>query len=276
MQTNESNNYNQLDIGTLNFSTTTESSTSKLAYSYSSIQDIIQCPICLECFKDKDPRVLPCQHVFCYSCIPVTTSIKDRCIITTCPLCQSIFPFTNSSQFPKSYTHIQLCDLVPINYDIKGKCSKCKQIHLLNLCPCCDCHLCGKCFRNDRENALIHLETIIQICENDLERIQTIQPIEIPELLQKANILMNNNRRAEYHDILLVFYRLKYLYDQFNKLPVVTAKRTYQDDDDDENELERKQIRLEQSSCLNTPQQIDINDDDDDDSIIYVETINIK
>ncbi|CAF1039542.1 unnamed protein product, partial [Adineta steineri] len=239
------------------------------AYSYSSIQDIIQCPICLECFKDKDPRVLPCQHVFCYSCIPVTTSIKDRCIITTCPVCQSIFPFTNSSQFPKSYTHIQLCDLVPINYDIKGKCSKCKQIHLLNLCPCCDCHLCGKCFKNDRENALIHLETIIQIYENDLESIQTIQPIEIPELLQKANILMNNNRRAEYHDILLVFYRLKYLYEQFNKLPVVTAKRTYpDDDDDDEDELERKHIRVEQSSCLNTPQQIDINDDDDD-SIIY-------
>lgn len=250
-------------MGKIKFFLATDSS-SKLAYSQSTIAEILQCPICIDNFHD--PRALPCQHVFCYSCLKVIVSTNKLCSIITCPLCRLIFPYHNSDQFPKSYIHNQLRDLIPTNYETKGKCSKCKEIHLLNFCPCCDYYLCERCFKNDRENALIHLENIVQIYYNNFDCIQPLQLLERHDLLYKAGLILNDRQTAKFNEILLIFYRLKYIYEQLNKLPVTIAKRTHENDDDDENSVERKQMRIEPIICLNEDEQ------NDDDEIIYVET----
>ncbi len=254
-------------------SSTTDSST-KVAYSHSAIAEILQCPICLDRFND--PRALPCQHVFCCSCLKIITSTNKLCSMITCPLCRLIFPHNKSDQFPVSYVHNQLRDLVPDNYETKGKCSKCKEIHLLNFCPCCDYYLCEKCFKNDRENTLIHLENIVQTYFNSFDVIPTLKTLETNDLLQRAVSILKNRQKAEYNDALLIFYRLKYIYDELNTLPVTRIKRTYENgDDEDVNLLERKQMRIEPIICLSDQEQID-GVDDDDDEIIYIETKQTK
>ncbi|CAF0967282.1 unnamed protein product [Adineta ricciae] len=243
------------------------SNSSKLAYSFSIIQDILQCPLCLDCFQD--PRVLPCQHVVCCSCIPLIISTNKVCSIVTCPLCRLIFPYTNAKQFPVSYTHNQLRDLVPTNYDIKGRCSKCKEVHQLSFCPCCDYHICDKCFKNDRQNALIHLETILQTYRNELDRFQENYLVEIRSLMKRGDTILQNPQTAPYNDILWLFYRMKYIYDQMNTLPVTYVKRTHEDIDQD-SESPNKQMRSE-------PRALTVVDDDEEeeeeDEIVYLDTI---
>ncbi|CAF4804468.1 unnamed protein product, partial [Rotaria sp. Silwood2] len=134
----------------------TNDSSSKLAYSYSTIEENLQCPMCHTRFHD--PRVLPCQHIYCCSCLKRIISSNKSCTTTiVCSLCYQRFSFQNIEQIPKSYIHNNLLDLIPINYDIKGNCSKCKINTLLNLCPCCDYYLCKICFENDRKNLLINV-----------------------------------------------------------------------------------------------------------------------
>ncbi|UJR08916.1 hypothetical protein I4U23_013169 [Adineta vaga] len=264
LQSNICNSNNVSNTDMSNSMIPTNSSPTKLAYSYSNIQDILQCPICLDCFKD--PRVLPCQHVICYLCLPSLISKNKLCSIITCPLCRLIFPYTDSDQFPVSYTHIQISDLVPTNFDIKGRCSKCKEIHVLKFCPCCDYHLCEKCYKNDRGNAIIHLENIYQTFQNDFDYIQTFQPMEVNELMQKAETMLKNCQHVAYNDILLLFYRMKYIHEQVNKLPVTKLKRIHEDNTQ-EDTSPKKQMRIE-SVQLN-----DDDDDDDDDGIIYIDTL---
>jgi hypothetical protein len=60
-----------------------QKSTSKKDNSNSSaVEDSISCPICCEIFLD--PRVLPCGHTYCYSCL---SKLKTN----NCPLCRVSF-----------------------------------------------------------------------------------------------------------------------------------------------------------------------------------------
>ena len=212
-----------------------ENTSSKLGYAYSSIEDILQCPICLSRFDD--PRALPCQHVFCYSCLKTITTSNKLCSMITCPLCRLIYPYNNSpDQFPRSYTHKQLLDLIPIDYTIKGKCSKCKRIHSLNFCPCCGYHLCSNCIKNDRGNLLINLKDLLSNCCNPLSA----------DLLRKTHTILTNPQIVDIQDMLSIYHQV---YE--------VAKRPC------ENPLP---VRCESTVCSN-----ELNDDDDDE-IIYIKT----
>ncbi len=241
-----------------------QNSSSKLAYSYSNIEDILQCPLCVDRFRD--PRALPCQHVFCSTCLKIITSSNKICSMITCPLCSLIFPYNNNpDQFPVSYIHKELLDLIPINCLIKGKCSKCKRIHSLDLCSCCCYYLCKNCLKNDRENILISLKHILQACSN----IQTMSSFSINDLLHQANVILTNPQIVEFQDILSIYYQLNSIHNQMNTLPTTTkTNRTCENDDNDDNISKQKQIRLESTTYLNEQEQID-NDDD----IVYIETI---
>lgn len=211
-----------------------QNSSSKLGYDYSSIEDILQCPICLNRFDD--PRALPCQHVFCYSCMKTITTSNKLCSMITCPLCRLIYPYNNNpDQFPRSYTHKQLLDLIPVNYMIKGKCSKCKKTHSLNFCPCCGYYLCRNCMKNDRGNILINLKNLLPNCSNLLSA----------DLSHKTALILTNPQIVEIQDILTLYHQV---YEIANR-PHENSSRA----------------ECESTVCSNGQ--------DDDDEIIYIQTI---
>lgn len=49
-----------------------------------SMEDV-QCATCLDCWVDKDPRILSCQHIFCFDCISKFPKNFDQ---ICCPLCK--------------------------------------------------------------------------------------------------------------------------------------------------------------------------------------------
>ncbi len=214
-----------------------ENSSPKLGYAYSSIEDILQCPICLSRFDD--PRALPCQHVFCYSCLKTITTSNKLCLMITCPLCRLIYPYNhNPDQFPRSYIHKQLLDLIPVNFMIKGKCSKCKNIHSLNFCPCCGYYLCSNCMKNDRENLLINFKDLFSNCFNSLPG----------DLLNRTQFILTNPQIVEIQDILNLYHQVYEI-----------AKRSHEN---------LSPIGCESTACSN--------DQDDDDEIIYIKTTQSK
>ena len=57
--------------------------------SFSKLQDITTCSICLETFKK--PKVLPCIHTFCLQCLDTYSKNKAPGEVATCPLCRKVF-----------------------------------------------------------------------------------------------------------------------------------------------------------------------------------------
>jgi len=65
----------------------------------SKIDDLLQCPICLEIFYD--PKVLDCQHTFCGNCLKVHLAASSRMFSTEnavdCPVCRRRTNLINNS-----------------------------------------------------------------------------------------------------------------------------------------------------------------------------------
>ena len=66
----------------------------------SNLKSHVSCHVCLENFTD--PRMLPCQHVFCKKCI--TASI--RCVSQECPICRRKFALSGkgAESFPVAFS----------------------------------------------------------------------------------------------------------------------------------------------------------------------------
>lgn len=53
------------------------------------VNELTQCSICLDTFTQ--PKMLPCQHTFCHSClVDMTRTGSERNI--TCPQCRKVHP----------------------------------------------------------------------------------------------------------------------------------------------------------------------------------------
>ena len=67
------------------------------------IEDITECPICCETFRE--PRVLPCIHTFCLTCLKEYGKDKNPGDGIACPVCRlvSTLPKTGFAGFPKNF-----------------------------------------------------------------------------------------------------------------------------------------------------------------------------
>jgi len=61
--------------------------------------DVMECPICNEVFTD--PRVLPCGHTCCFSCIKTLRHGRPGVRRLPCPFCRQMFTLHND--LPKNY-----------------------------------------------------------------------------------------------------------------------------------------------------------------------------
>ena len=139
------------------------------------LQNMVECSICAEEFKD--PRILPCVHTFCLKCLEQTGLNKRPGENLPCPLCRSVFkiPDTGIQGIPKNFfmeslldMHRQskvhsktliLCDACFEDDSVEEKplafmmCIECKQ----KLCD--NCGRCHKRSRASKQHQLVDLKS---------------------------------------------------------------------------------------------------------------------
>jgi hypothetical protein len=138
------------------------------------VDKILECPICLDVY-DK-PKLLPCQHTICYSCI-TNLVVNDQII---CPECRSVHKITSqgAATLPTSIIIQRFLDLNLTN--IKQKCFKCSQ-RRDNTSTCVECNklFCSDCKRD-------HCFVLKNEMKDNMKNLQ-------------MNILPQLNKKVEYY-----------------------------------------------------------------------------
>jgi len=68
-----------------------------MTHNFESIDEELTCSICLDIFDD--PRVLPCAHIYCFSCVKGCIDVGNR----NCPICKERYICTSANQLRKSF-----------------------------------------------------------------------------------------------------------------------------------------------------------------------------
>ncbi|CAF0902361.1 unnamed protein product [Didymodactylos carnosus] len=142
------------------------------AYLTEPIDKNLECAICLQ--RLRDPRALPCQHVYCLDCLQSygRKNLENRTQTIRCPICNQTVPFSSADKYPASYIHRNLLELKPKDYHILAKCTKCFEKTQLQVCNCCDYLLCTCCYNEHRQLIYDNIELVTQTCQYRLKCIQ--------------------------------------------------------------------------------------------------------
>ena len=114
------------------------------------VEDQITCPICMEHFTD--PRVLPCFHSYCLTCLQrVPIDLVEGNYSLPCPTCQSTCPVPDKglASLPPSFVVNNLVEV----YDLMKKasahqhvsCDNCDNTNADSYCKQCATFLCPEC-----------------------------------------------------------------------------------------------------------------------------------
>ena len=114
---------------------------------FKKVEDQITCPICMEHFTD--PRVLPCFHSYCLTCLQRVLVEGNHSL--PCPTCQSPCPVPDKglASLPPSFVVNNLVEV----YDLMKKasahqhvsCDNCDNTNAISYCKQCATFLCPEC-----------------------------------------------------------------------------------------------------------------------------------
>ncbi|KAK3580248.1 hypothetical protein CHS0354_012776 [Potamilus streckersoni] len=142
---------------------------------------ILQCPICLETFKR--PKVLPCGHTYCASCLQ--SHISNTVTISgtpqprfPCPVCRadtcSYGPNINNEQWAESLpVNFIVSSLFDVQVGIKARkvCGQCveQEKESLAICLCKDCfqYMCKTCRRYHDGFPSLRRHVVVNLSEDD-------------------------------------------------------------------------------------------------------------
>ena len=107
---------------------------------FAKMETILKCSVCLEIFEN--PRVLPCQHTFCFQCL--TGIAKSRRGVVVCPQCRKHYPvpWEGVESFPANFFIKNVLDLMNDGSLVSNEntCSSCASNDLAS----CRCLFCGE------------------------------------------------------------------------------------------------------------------------------------
>ena len=117
------------------------------ALSRMSLGDILECRICLGHFEQ--PKVLPCQHTFCFWCLEVwrgSVNETDDEDMIKCPHCRKEhqIPQSGIAGFPDNFMANNLLEKL-MEQGENTVCSQCSKHAELSKCVHCDDMLCSDC-----------------------------------------------------------------------------------------------------------------------------------
>lgn len=110
-------------------------------------EDLLECSICVHVYIDNDPRILSCQHTFCFKCLEKLAGGKT-CI--PCPECRQSYQIPNNDvkKIPKNLTCMKIMNGISVHKNVCKKHGQegslfCLNHNESNICSDCffDCHL---------------------------------------------------------------------------------------------------------------------------------------
>ncbi|KAJ8049356.1 Tripartite motif-containing protein 59 [Holothuria leucospilota] len=157
-------------------------------------QPFYSCSICFE--EDVKPKMLPCGHTFCESCLE-NILLQRREFKTTfpCPMCKNIVELPTSGSVGDFPTNYSLLDVIE-STQLKNLCPKHKKSQDL-FCVTCDKCICVECFQESHKpgvSPVAHDVTSATVPANMiLKRLQSLarklQDSKHKELLDRLSTL---------------------------------------------------------------------------------------
>lgn len=154
------------------------------------------CSICFEKFKV--PRILPCSHIFCHSCI--SSYIESSCkskeapVGFSCPLCREFVPAPAAFDKPNKWAKcFPVCDIIEKFVKIRelNLCLPCQREEdeevATDICITCEEPICGNCAKYHRRNLTSRTHLIVPV--NSIE----------PSILLKSFISDETNSNCPEH-----------------------------------------------------------------------------
>ena len=109
----------------------------------------LECGICLDQYKD--PKLLPCFHVFCKQCLERLMEKRDGQSVLQCPNCRrtTALPLQGVSGLQSDFHANHLFEiqdtLAKVQEPQKIECEKCKKSTATGFCQNCGKFICDKC-----------------------------------------------------------------------------------------------------------------------------------
>ncbi|XP_041984826.1 RING finger protein nhl-1-like isoform X2 [Aricia agestis] len=168
-----------------------------MRWSAGGIKDLVQCALCLEVLQK--PKMLPCQHTFCYNCLKVY--VADLPVIE-CPLCRTKIQVHGSNYIEELPSNLYIDTLLQMVGISNGKptkpetppvtpngtgmqsvdliagglrCSHCKTMYdtiEVKHCDHCKLRFCQICWSNHLEDMRTQISSIIKQLDSAGDRLE--------------------------------------------------------------------------------------------------------
>ena len=141
------------------------------------IDSKLECSICLETFKE--PKLLPCFHVFCKSCLERLVVQGPEGQSLTCPTCRHNVPLPDNG-VAGLQTDFHIEHLFEIRESLekakKTDCENCKKSAAIKFCQQCKIMMCEKCVETHQMWGGFRDHNIIDIGDVKVDTITALTP----------------------------------------------------------------------------------------------------
>ncbi|XP_011666889.1 tripartite motif-containing protein 2-like [Strongylocentrotus purpuratus] len=145
------------------------------------LSDSLQCPICTELLSK--PKLLPCSHSFCGSCLYQLHSFKGFTVTISCPVCRQVahVPRNNVCNFPTNQIAKSLAEDFKKQSDTKARSGK---RH-----GACSGQPCTVCDGDDRDIATYYCQNCSEfLCDHCLQQHKKYKRNTLHEVVKARDI----------------------------------------------------------------------------------------
>ncbi|CAI4232461.1 unnamed protein product [Auanema sp. JU1783] len=177
------------------------------------IEQLLTCPICLDRYKQ--PKLLPCQHTFCYPCLESCADSLLRSL--KCPECRAEhnIPYEGVKAFQTNYTLTGFLDIhLQATPDTAAEIEEYVHRYNLERCKVCDekadCEVCAHCDRKAcKECRQTHMEMLKRDMSRLLNQVRRLSNRinEASDGLQKSLELLTLNCETTKDEVKEYFHR---------------------------------------------------------------------
>ena len=168
----------------------------------------VTCPLCLEIFKE--PKKLPCDHVYCKQCLGNMAAVHNSSSVITCPECRTLSPIPSGdvNKFPTAFQVNRLTGAFRhISSVAEDTCNTHPNQKLVIYCETCKIQLCRDCVLKAKDHVTHKYEFInVVACKyrKEVSHLLSLAKIQesvisnsLTEIAASKDTIMSHARRCQ-------------------------------------------------------------------------------